>query len=105
VGRRGLSGELVDGIVSYDERAMAKIVVGQRVDANHTDGAIWKNKPLTVDDVLASPVIAGPLHDRPSRSSACRAGDVRGVGGHRDDGKGSSGPGPLRLLTGLDPDV
>lgn len=25
----------------YDERAMAKIVVDQRVNANHTDGAIW----------------------------------------------------------------
>ncbi len=33
-----------------------------RVNANHTDGAIWKDKPLTVEDVLASPVIADPLH-------------------------------------------
>ncbi|MFV8048501.1 thiolase family protein [Mycobacterium sp. 48b] len=46
----------------YDERAMAKIVVDQRVNANHTDGAIWKDTPLTVEDVLASPVIADPLH-------------------------------------------
>lgn len=46
----------------YDERAMAKIVVDQRVNANHTEGAIWKDTPLTVDDVLASPVIADPLH-------------------------------------------
>ena len=46
----------------YDERAMAKIVVDQRVNANHTDGAIWKDKPLTIEDVLASPVIADPLH-------------------------------------------
>lgn len=46
----------------YDERAMAKIVVDQRVNANHTDGAIWKDTPLSIDDVLASPVIADPLH-------------------------------------------
>ena len=46
----------------YDERAMAKIVVDQRVNANHTEGAIWKDTPLTVEDVLASPVIADPLH-------------------------------------------
>lgn len=46
----------------YDERAMAKIVVDQRVNANHTEGAIWKDMPLTVEDVLASPVIADPLH-------------------------------------------
>ncbi|MCP9274484.1 thiolase family protein [Mycolicibacterium arenosum] len=46
----------------YDERAMAKISVDQRVNANHTPGAIFKDTPLTVDDVLASPVIAAPLH-------------------------------------------
>ena len=39
-----------------------KIVVDQRVNANHTEGAIWKDTPLTIDDVLASPVIADPLH-------------------------------------------
>ncbi|MGV0771310.1 thiolase family protein [Mycobacterium syngnathidarum] len=46
----------------YDARAMAKIVVDQRFNANHTDGAIWKDTPLSVEDVLASPVIADPLH-------------------------------------------
>ncbi|KHO20160.1 transporter [Mycolicibacterium setense] len=46
----------------YDERAMAKIVVDQRVNANHTDGAIWKDTPLSVEEVLNSPVIADPLH-------------------------------------------
>ncbi|CDP87595.1 MULTISPECIES: thiolase family protein [Mycolicibacterium] len=46
----------------YDERAMAKIVVDQRFNANHTEGAIWKDTPLSVEDVLASPVIADPLH-------------------------------------------
>ena len=46
----------------YDERAMAKISVDQRVNANHTPGAIFRDVALTVDDVLASPVIASPLH-------------------------------------------
>jgi len=46
----------------YDERAMAKIVVDQRVNANHTPGAVFVDTPLTVDDVLASPIIASPLH-------------------------------------------
>src|SRR6195952_1114282 len=46
----------------YDERAMAKIVVDQRINANHTPGAIFSDKPLTIDDVLASPMIASPLH-------------------------------------------
>jgi acetyl-CoA acetyltransferase len=46
----------------YDERAMAKLVVDQRVNANHTPGAVFKDKPITIDDVLSSPVIASPLH-------------------------------------------
>ena len=46
----------------YDERAMAKIVVDQRVNANHTPGAVFKDKPLTIADVLDSPIIASPLH-------------------------------------------
>jgi acetyl-CoA acetyltransferase len=46
----------------YDERTMAKISVDQRVNANHTPGAIFSDKPLTIEDVLASPVIASPLH-------------------------------------------
>jgi len=46
----------------YDERAMAKIVVDQRVNANHTPGAVFHDKPITIEDVLASPVIASPLH-------------------------------------------
>lgn len=46
----------------YDERAMAKIVVDQRVNANHTPGAVFHDKPITIDDVLASPIIATPLH-------------------------------------------
>jgi acetyl-CoA acetyltransferase len=65
LGQNGPYGQVAaryGAVYGYDERAMAKIVVDQRFNANHTDGAIWKDKPLTVDDVLASPVIADPLH-------------------------------------------
>ncbi len=46
----------------YDPRALAKISVDQRVNANHTPGAIFHDVPITIDDVLASPMIADPLH-------------------------------------------
>ena len=46
----------------YDERAMAKIAVDQRVNANHHPGAIFHDVPITVDDVINSPVIVSPLH-------------------------------------------
>ncbi|MGE2720280.1 thiolase family protein [Mycolicibacterium celeriflavum] len=65
LGQNGPYGQVATrygAVYGYDERAMAKIVVDQRVNANHTEGAIWKDKPLTVDDVLASPIIADPLH-------------------------------------------
>jgi acetyl-CoA acetyltransferase len=65
LGQNGPYGQVAQrysAVYGYDERAMAKIVVDQRVNANHTDGAIWRDKPLTVEDVLASPVIADPLH-------------------------------------------
>lgn len=65
LGQNGPYGQVATrygAVYGYDERAMAKIVVDQRVNANHTEGAIWKEKPLTVDEVLASPVIADPLH-------------------------------------------
>jgi acetyl-CoA acetyltransferase len=64
LGQNGPYGQVATryaAVYGYDERAMAKIVVDQRVNANHTEGAIWKDTPLTVDDVLASPVIADPL--------------------------------------------
>ncbi|RAV10058.1 thiolase family protein [Mycolicibacterium sp. GF69] len=64
LGQNGPYGQVATrygAVYGYDERAMAKIVVDQRVNANHTEGAIWKDKPLTVEDVLASPVIADPL--------------------------------------------
>ena len=41
---------------------MAKISVDQRVNANHTPGAIFHDTRITVDDVVNSPVIASPLH-------------------------------------------
>lgn len=65
LGQNGPYGQVATrygAVYGYDERAMAKIVVDQRVNTNHTDGAIWKDTPLTVEDVLASPVIADPLH-------------------------------------------
>ncbi len=65
LGQNGPYGQVAQRYASmygYDERALAKIVVDQRVNANHTDGAIWKDTPLTIEDVLASPVIADPLH-------------------------------------------
>ncbi|KLO30621.1 transporter [Mycolicibacter heraklionensis] len=64
LGQNGPYGQVATrygAVYGYDERAMAKLVVDQRVNANHTDGAIWRDTPLTVDDVLASPVIADPL--------------------------------------------
>ncbi|KUI00777.1 transporter [Mycolicibacterium acapulense] len=65
LGQNGPYGQVATrygAVYGYDERAMAKIVVDQRVNANHTEGAVWKDKPLTVDDVLGSPIIADPLH-------------------------------------------
>ena len=65
LGQNGPYGQVAQryaAVYGYDERAMAKIVVDQRVNANHTDGAIWHDEPLTVQDVLASPIIADPLH-------------------------------------------
>ncbi|RAV03344.1 thiolase family protein [Mycolicibacter senuensis] len=65
LGQNGPYGQVATrygAVYGYDERAMAKLVVDQRVNANHTDGAIWRDTPLTVEDVLASPIIADPLH-------------------------------------------
>ncbi len=46
----------------YDPRATAKIAVDQRTNACATPDAIFYGKPLTIDDVLASPMVADPLH-------------------------------------------
>jgi acetyl-CoA C-acetyltransferase len=46
----------------YDARALAKIAVDQRTNACAHPGAVFHGKPITVDDVLASPMIADPIH-------------------------------------------
>lgn len=45
----------------YDERALAKLVVSQRVNACANPNAIFYGQPLTEDDVLSSRMIAPPL--------------------------------------------
>jgi acetyl-CoA acetyltransferase len=65
LGQNGPYGQvatLYGATYGYDERTMAKISVDQRVNANHTPGAIFHDTPITVDDVVNSPVIAAPLH-------------------------------------------
>jgi acetyl-CoA acetyltransferase len=58
----------------YDERAMAKICVDQRTNACSNPDAIFYAKPLTIDDVLASKMIADPLHLlSPTRSTCSRS--------------------------------
>ena len=46
----------------YDACALAKIAVDQRTNACAHPGAVFHGKPLTVDDVLDSPMIADPIH-------------------------------------------
>lgn len=41
---------------------LAKVAVHQRDNANQNPDAIFYGQPITVDDVLASPLIADPLH-------------------------------------------
>jgi len=45
----------------YDPRAMAKIVVDQRANAQGNPDAIFYGKPLAIDDVLGSKLVADPL--------------------------------------------
>ncbi len=45
-----------------DERQRAKIAVDQRTNACANPNAIFFGQPITVDDVLNSPVILDPLH-------------------------------------------
>jgi acetyl-CoA acetyltransferase len=45
----------------YDPRATAKIAADQRTNACATPDAVFHGTPLTVDDVLASPMVADPL--------------------------------------------
>jgi acetyl-CoA acetyltransferase len=46
----------------YDPRALAKIAVDQRVSACANPNAVFFGRPITVEDVLESRMIADPLH-------------------------------------------
>jgi acetyl-CoA acetyltransferase len=46
----------------YDPRALAKIAVDQRTNACANPQAIFYGQPISIEDVLASPMIADPLH-------------------------------------------
>lgn len=46
----------------YDQRATAKIAADQRTNANATPDAVFHDVPVSIDDVLASKVVADPLH-------------------------------------------
>jgi acetyl-CoA acetyltransferase len=61
-GPYGRVATLYGTVYGYDERAMAKMVVDQRINANHHPGAIFHDVAITVDDVVNSPVIVSPLH-------------------------------------------
>jgi acetyl-CoA C-acetyltransferase len=49
-------------LYGYDPSALAKIAVDQRTNACAHPGAVFEGKPLSVADVLASPMIADPIH-------------------------------------------
>jgi acetyl-CoA C-acetyltransferase len=49
-------------VYGYDERAMAKIAVDQRANACANPDAFFHGQPISIDDVLASKMIADPLH-------------------------------------------
>jgi acetyl-CoA acetyltransferase len=46
----------------YDARATAKIAVDQRTNACANPYAVFYGCPIDIDDVLASKVVAEPLH-------------------------------------------
>ena len=46
----------------YDPRATAKIAAEQRANACATPAAVFHDDPITIDDVLASKMVADPLH-------------------------------------------
>lgn len=46
----------------YDKQAMAKIAVDQRFNAQYHPDAIFNGQTLTAEEVLASKVVADPLH-------------------------------------------
>jgi acetyl-CoA C-acetyltransferase len=46
----------------YDPRALAKIAVDQRANACAYPDAVFHGTPITIEDVMASPMIADPIH-------------------------------------------
>ena len=46
----------------YDPRATAKIAADQRTNACANPDAVFFGQPITIDDVLASKMVADPLH-------------------------------------------
>ena len=46
----------------YDPEALAKIAVDQRVSANHNPAAVFHDTPISIEDVINSPMISDPLH-------------------------------------------
>jgi acetyl-CoA C-acetyltransferase len=77
-------------VYGYDAAAIAKIAVDQRTNACSTPNAVFYGSPITVDDVLASPMIADPIH-RLEAVMSCQGGagvivasaDVARAGRHR----------------------
>lgn len=49
-------------LYGYDEKAMAKIAVDQRTNAQYHPDAIFNGQPLSIEQVLASKMVADPLH-------------------------------------------
>ena len=47
---------------SLTDRQRAKVAVDQRANAQSNPDAIFYGQPLTIDDVLASPMVLDPLH-------------------------------------------
>lgn len=44
------------------DRQFAKIAVDQRFNALNNENAVFKGKPITIQDVLDSPMVSDPLH-------------------------------------------
>ncbi|TAK52715.1 MAG: thiolase family protein [Gammaproteobacteria bacterium] len=58
----GLIAQRYGALYGYDPRAAAKVVVDQRRNALANPEAIFHGQPLTIEEVLASRVVADPLH-------------------------------------------
>ncbi len=50
------------GIYGYDTRALAKIAVDQRANAQANPDALFFGQPISIEDVLNSRMVADPLH-------------------------------------------